>query len=66
MIHAVYDNGADRYGNGWFDRDGTWHPFATPSKTGDVFPFAVLGLIMCCGMIGLAIIRKKRGGEGHA
>lgn len=66
MIHAVYDNGADGYGNGWFDRDGTWHPFATPSKTGDVFPFAVLGLIMCCGMIGLAIIRKKRGGEGHA
>ena len=65
IIHAVYDNGADGYGKGWFDRDGNWHPFATPSKTGDTFPFVVLGLMMCCGMIGLAVLRKKRGWERH-
>ncbi len=65
VIHAVYDNGADGYGKGWFDRDGNWHPFATPSKTGDTFPFVLLGLMMCCGMIGLAVLRKKRGGKRH-
>lgn len=63
VIHAVYDNGAEGYGKGWFDRDGNWHPFATPSKTGDTFPFGVFGLLMCCGIIGLVVIRKKRGGK---
>ena len=64
VIDASYDNGADGYGNGWFDRDGNWHPFATPVKTGDTFPFALLAGFMIIGSTGLVIWKKKRG-EGN-
>lgn len=58
-ITAWYDNGADGYGKGWFDRDGNWHPFATPAKTGDVFPFLLLFGITAAGIAGLASMKRK-------
>ena len=63
-ITAQYDNGADGYGNGWFDRDGNWHPFANPLKTGDLFPFAVMIGIAVAGAAGLAVT-KKGGKKKH-
>ena len=63
-ITAQYDNGADGYGNGWFDRDGNWHPFANPLKTGDLFPFAVMIGIAAAGAAGLAVT-KKGGKKKH-
>ncbi|MSS36527.1 MSCRAMM family protein [Clostridium porci] len=66
FIDAKYDNGSDAYGKGWFDRDGNWHPFANPSKTGDFFPFLMLAGLMTCGLVGLAVVRRKKKGEENA
>lgn len=59
-IDAKYDNGADGYGNGWFDRDGNWHPFANPSKTGDLFPFAMLAGLAVAGAAGFVFTKKRK------
>ncbi len=65
IIEATYDNGADGYGKGWFDRDGKWHPFANPGKTGDFFPFILLGLLALCGVVGRILLRKSKEGEDN-
>ncbi len=65
FINAEYDNGSDAYGKGWFDRDGNWHPFANPSKTGDFFPFLILAVLMVCGAVGFVAVNRKKKGEHH-
>lgn len=60
-IDASYNNGADGYGKGWYDRDGNWHPFVNIGKTGDVFPFVLLALFIFGGLAGLVITKKKKG-----
>lgn len=59
IISVSYDNGADGYGKGWYDRDGNWHPFADIGKTGDVYPFILLALFVFGGLSGLIITKKK-------
>ena len=59
-IDAKYDGNTKGGGEGWFDRDGNWHPFATPSKTGDYFPFVILFAMMGIGCAGLMVMRKER------
>lgn len=61
IIDASYDNGANGYGKGWYDRDGNWHPFVDIGKTGDTFPFVLLSLILLCGLTGFIITIRKRG-----
>ena len=60
-ITADYDNGADGFGEGWFDSDGNWHPFSNVSKvdTGDVYPFAILIGIMLCGIAGFVTMKSR-------
>ena len=65
FIDAEYDNGSDAYGKGWFDRDGNWHPFANPSKTGDFFPFLILAGLIACGAVGFVAVNRKKKGEHH-
>ena len=65
FIDAEYDNGSDAYGKGWFDRDGNWHPFANPSKTGDFFPFLILAGLIACGTVGFVAVNRKKKGEHH-
>ena len=61
IIDASYDNGADGYGKGWYDRDGKWHPSANIGRTGDPFPFLLLSIIALCGLAGLIVTKRKRG-----
>ena len=65
FIDATYNNDANGYGNGWFDRDGNWHPFAGKDKTGDYFPFMTLSAMLALGLIGFTMSRRKKG-EKHA
>lgn len=58
-IHVSYDNNAEGYGKGWFDKDGIWHPFARPAKTGDAYPFAILILIALCGAAGFIYTKRE-------
>ena len=65
IIDASYDNGADGYGKGWYDRDGKWHPSANIGRTGDPFPFLQLSLIALCGAAGFIVTKRKRGKNGQ-
>lgn len=58
-IHASYDNNAEGHGEGWFDKDGIWHPFANPAKTGDEYPFIILILIALCGAAGFIYTKRE-------
>ena len=62
-ITAQYDNGADGYGNGWFDRDGNWHPFANPLRRRFI-PVCSYDRHRCCRCSGLAVT-KKGGKKKH-